>query len=154
VHVALQQSLDCEQFWPALRHASPSQTPAVHDMLQQSLYEEQEAPPARHLPAEPVPLVPESPPTPPSLPEPLLPPLPPSMPLKPLPWAPLLPAHPSPDATTKGSTDRTVKIAQERLMALRTKLIAPSPRHKAVGTLQRQATPGPMKGNVGYENNQ
>jgi hypothetical protein len=37
VHVALQQSLDDEQFWPVLRHASPSQTPAVHDMLQQSL---------------------------------------------------------------------------------------------------------------------
>jgi hypothetical protein len=146
VQVALQQSLDSEQFWPALRHASPSQTPAEHDMLQQSLYEEHEAPPARHLPAGPESLLPESPPPlPPSAPE--LPPLPlpPSGPPKPfpLPWAPLLPAHPSP-ATTNGSTARTTKIAQERLTALRTTLISPSPRHKAVGTLQSQATPAPI----------
>jgi hypothetical protein len=45
---------------------------------------------------------------------------------KPPPWAPLLLAHPSPDATTKGSTARTMKTAQERLTA-RTKLIAPLP---------------------------
>jgi hypothetical protein len=126
VQVALQQSLDWEQFWPALRQASPSQTPAEQDMLQQSVKAEHEAPPARHLPAGPESFVPESPP-PPSAPEPLLPPLPPSALPKPFPpWAPLLPAQPSPDATTKGSTARTMKIAQERLTA-RTKLIAPLP---------------------------
>jgi hypothetical protein len=88
VHVALQQSLDSEQFWPALRHASPSQVPAEHDMLQQSLYEEHDAPPARHLPAGPASLEPESPPPlPASVSEPLLPPLPlpPSGVEKPLP---------------------------------------------------------------------
>jgi hypothetical protein len=120
VHVALQQSLESEQFWPAVRHASPSQKPAEHDMLQQSVYDEHEAPPARHLPAGPESLVLESPPPlPSSALAPLLPPLPlpPSLSRKPLPLALLLPPHPSPDAATMGRTAKNVKTAQERLIA-------------------------------------
>ena len=121
MQVALQQSLDSEQFWPALRHASPSHTPAEHDMLQQSVYEEHEAPPARHLPAGPESFEPESPPPlplPPSPALPLLPPLPlPASVPKPLPLALLLPPQPSPEAATKGSTAKSATIAQERLNA-------------------------------------
>lgn len=145
VQVELQQSLDSVQFWPALRHASPSQTPAEHDMLQQSVYAEHDAPPARHLPAGPELLVPESSP----LPElaPLLLPVPPSMLGKPLPLALLLPAHPWPEAATTGNAARNVKIAQERLNA--PTFIADLSRHKADGTVQPEATPGPMDDNVG-----
>ena len=143
MHVALQQSLESEQFWPALRHASPSHTPAEHDMLQQSVYAEHEAPPARHLPAGPESLEPESPPLlPPSLAPLLLPlPLPPSMPAKPLPLALLLPLQPSPDATTKGRTARMVKTAQERLIAFTTLIDAPLPDTR---TLERYSLKQPM----------
>lgn len=145
MQVALQQSLDSEQFWPALRHASPSHTPAEHDMLQQSVYEEHEAPPARHLPAGPESLEPESPPPlPPSLALPLLPPLPlpPSMPEKPLPLALLLPLQPSPDAATNGSTARMVTTAQDRLTAWPTLIDTPLPDTKTLERYSLKQPPG------------
>lgn len=128
MQVALQQSLESEQFWPALRHASPSHTPAAHDMLQQSVYAEHDAPPARHLPAGPESLEPESPPLlPPSAPLLLPSPLPPSMLPKPLPLALLLPLQPSPTAATNGSTAKMVKTAQERFNACATLIAYLSP---------------------------
>ncbi len=51
VQVALQQSLESAQAWPALRQTSSAHRPAEQDMLQQSLYALHDAPPARHLPA-------------------------------------------------------------------------------------------------------
>jgi hypothetical protein len=156
--VALQQSLASVQFWPALRHASPSQTPAEHDMLQQSPYAEHGAPPARHLPAGGNVLLPESPlpaSPPPELPlEPLLvPAMPPASP--PLPWAPLPPVHPSSDATTRRSPARTTKTAQECLIVRATLMVHLCPASRSFvrthhARLRRVATLGLALGAQGW----